>query len=438
MPSNPYARADERQRRARRRVEGWSALAGWLPLVGALAALPLLRGGFYGFLDGSEAVVRDGIGGMTARVGLALAAGLSLGTYDEVVRGPDRGVVDLHPLHASLWLRARIASVARSRFRWFLLASVLLVPLWPRIDAIALCALVLAGAWIAGIGAGLGVNLAAPRLAMEPALAGVFDAIRGENPRLQAALLYAPGVALALFGSATLAGSWGATEVLLGHAAGWAGLTAPFAVGALGIVLAARNAPSMERLPALLGEIEAAWAAAESPEEARAVYLEWTVRMVPEALRRDLRRELRHLWRGLRPWVTGSWGLAVLALLAGWTDEAAGRARLAWVGGAALLALGFAGVRLAATDPAWLDDLLPSSRRLPARVLAVFLVMQVVVLPANAALLVRQGTTALLPLEGAALGLAVLGAISGARLRGHGGLVYLPAGILVWALAGTC
>jgi len=66
-------------------------------------------------------------------------------------------------------------------------------------------------------------------LATKPALAGVFDAIRGPNPRLQAALLYAPGVALALSGSATILAAWGAGRAVVGEPAAAALLLVPVA-----------------------------------------------------------------------------------------------------------------------------------------------------------------------------------------------------------------
>lgn len=442
MPPNPYALADRRQRRARRRVDGLGTrLAGLLPLVGAVVALPLLRPTFYGFLDAPPSAYPEGASGAAARLGLALAAGLALASYAEVIRGPDRGVIDLHPLLPAPWIRARIASLARARVGWLAVAAVFLAPLWPRVDAVLAGAALLAGAWFAGMGAGLGINLAAPRVAEDPRWAGVLDGIRGPNPRLQAALLYAPGVSLALSGASVLTASWGLGLFLRGDPAGLAALAAPVVVGIFGLWLAARNAAAMARLPALLGEIDAAWAAVESQEESHAVYLEWAVRFVPVGLRRDLLKELRHLWRGLRPWVTGSWGLAVLAALAGWTKEADAAARLTWVGGGALLIVGYAGVRLGADDPAWLDAMLPAPKRPLARFLALVGCMQAVILAGMAALAVRQGIGpalgAGLRLEVVAVVLAALGAGAGDRLRGKGGLVYVPAGIVAWAAGGA-
>jgi hypothetical protein len=448
--SNPYVRAETRARTARLRAGGVGArIAGLLPYAGAFVALPLLADTMYAFARApSQAAFVDGATGLVGRVGLALAAGLSLTTYAEAVRGADRGVVDLHPLRASDWLTARLIAALYDRGGWLIMAAILLLPIvfpgqglgW-RDGAYGAALIAAAGAWCAGAGAGFGVNLGAPGLADDPRLAGVFDAIRGPNPRLQAALLYAPGVALAVSGSAAIAGAAGAGMVMAGDPVGWFALPVPFVVGALGVAVAYRFAPERARLPALLGEIDAAHAAAESPEEARAVYLEWAVRFVPSSLRRDLHKDLRQLWRAERPWATGSWGLAALTALAGWSASPSAADRMVVVGGASALALGYVGVRLAAGNPAWLDAWLPSGRRAPSRAVAVALLAQPVVLAGAAALAVRQGLPlaagAALRVEGVVLVCAVLGALSGERLRGRGGIVYVPAGLVAWAIGGA-
>lgn len=441
MGQNPYRLADRRQRLARRREQGVVArLAPLLPLAGAAGAVWLARDLYASLLAGQEAAWAAGFSAVVSRVGLVLAALLSLSTYDAVVRGPDRGVVDLHPLHPREWLTARTLGLLRDRAGWLVVAAVFLLPLLPRVDAFVVGLVVALGGWAAGIGTGLGVNLAAPSMAARPELAGLFDAIRGHNPRLQAALLYAPGVALAVSGASTLAAAWGATRVLAGDMGGIVGLAAPFAAAVGGMVLAARAAPAMAGIGAILGEIEAAWAQAETAEDGRHVYLEWTVRLAPARLRLGLEKDLRHLWRSHRGWITGSWGLGLLTGLAGWTDAPDGPARLAQVGAASIAAFSFVGVRLGATDPVWLDQFLPLPGRRSARALALFACLQVIVGLGVAALLVRQGSVAWgvgLRLEAVAAVLAVVAAWAGDALRSRGGLFYLPAALLVWAIGGA-
>lgn len=442
MAGNPYRLADRRQRIARRRGAGLAdRLSPLLLLGGAVGAVWLARDVYATVLGGNDAAWAVGFQAIATRVGLVLAALLSLSTYDIVVRGPDRGVVDLHPLLPGPWLRARALLVARARAGWLVLAAVFLLPLLPRVDTFALGLAVAVGGWLAGIGAGLGVNLSAPRLAAEPSLAWMFDAIRGPNPRLQAALLYAPGVALALSGSATLAASWGAGRLLAGDTAGAVGLAAPLAVAIAGYGLATRAAPASAGIGAVLGEIEGAWAHAAAAEDARAVYLEWAVRFAPAGLRLGLLKDLRHLWRAHRGWVGASWGFGLLTAVAGWSAAPSAPAESVRVGAAVIGVFGLVGVRMGAADPKWLDELLPLPGRVPARALGLFGAMQVVVLLGAPALAVRHGIAsaalAAARLELCALVCAAVAAWAGDALRGRGGFVYLPVAALVWSLGGT-
>jgi hypothetical protein len=441
MGPNPYRLADRRQRAARARVASLTErLAFVLPILGTIGAVWLARDVYDAQLGGPPDTWSAGFTGVLSRIGLLLTAGLALSTYDAVIRGPDRGVVDLHPLLPRPWLAARLLALSRDRAAWLLPAGIALAPLWPRTDALLLGFVVLVGAWCAGIGVGLGVNLAAPSIGRAPAMAGVLDALRGQNPRLQAALLYAPGVALAIAGSATLLAAAGAGLLLEGDLRGVLGLAGPFVAAAFGLALADRAAPEMSSIGAILGEIEAAWALADTAEEARAVYLEWLVPRMPGSLRLPLLKELRHLWRGHRGWVTGSWGLALLSGLAGWTDASDGPQRLAQVGAASLALFAAVGVPLGAKDPRWLVELLPVPGRRPARVLALFACMQVILIAGVLSLGVRQGTAALLPLlrlEGVAVAVALASTWAGDRLRERGLAVYAPAALLVWSIGGA-
>lgn len=435
---NPYRRADRRQRAARRRVEGLSALLPHLASFLAAGVAVWLARDLYRTLLGVDAASwAGGLTAISARVGLVLAAGLSLSTYDAIVRGPDRGVLDLHPLLPRPWLAARALSLLRDRLSWLGLAAVFLAPLAENPRALALGSIVAGGSWLAGIGVGLGVNLAAPGLGTRAELAGVLDAIRGVNPRVQAALLYAPGMAVAFAGIGALSAAWGAGEVFVGRTVGVVGLITPLGIAALGALLALRHAPEKARLGAILGEVDAAWAEAESPEEARSVYLEWTVRFFPPVLRPALQKELRHLWRGERTWVSASWLLTGLAVLAAWTESPASPGRFLQAASAALAVLGFVGVRLGATDPPWLDSFLRPRLRLVARSLVVWLASLAVPAIGAAVLLLRDGTGVafvLLRLLLASSALAVVAAWSGDRLRARAVLVYTPVAILCFAL----
>ena len=427
---NPYAAAAFRVTHARRRVEGFDPMP-MLVIAVAAAAVPLARGSLYRWVDGPALAFQLGFPGLVARVGLGLAALLCLTTYDALVRGPDRGVVDLHPLLPVPYLSARLAAIFRERAWWLLVAFTFLVPVWRHTDALVFGAVALTGAWVAGIGVGAGVNLAASGVAADAAWAPLLDAVRGENPRVQAAFLWAPGVALALAGVGTVVSTVGLGGLLSGVNVGSALLlVTPYAAGIGGVVLAFRSTAAMARIPAVLADIEATWATAEAAGDSSAVYLEWLVPRVPQALRAEFLKELRHGWRGLRPWLTGAWPLGFVGAAAGWTSDISGSARLAWVGTAGLAVVGFVGSRLAAEDPAWLDALFPRAGRAQARTLAIFAWMQPVIWPGVLAIALRQHT--LLPAVVLG-GSAALLAAAGSALRPR---YYVPTAVAAAASAG--
>lgn len=417
---NPYRVALDRARRAR----GFDPVP-WLALIGGAVAAGLLRTQVFDFAVGLPAhtsLAADAAASLSARIGLLLGAGLTLGTYDIVVRGPDRAVLDLHPLLPGPWYAARVTESARLRLPWLLAA---LAALWPLADAraIALCSFVLAGSWFAGLGVGIGVNLAAPGIGLNPRFNSVLDAIRGVNPRLQAALLYAPGTALGIAGFGILGGAKGLATTLHGSFSPL--LLAPWILGGVGLVLGRRNAESAARLPALLGEIDAAYAFADAPDEAHRVYLEWAVRFAPRRLQVHLLRELRHIWRGQRAWATGAFGLAILAGFAGWAGQT-------WVAMGLVAVIGALGVRLTASDPAWVAASLgiPATRVQAARVLAVGAAAAPIALAAGVGAVLQRGGAGLIELA-ALLGTCALFAFAGVKA----GRAYGPIAIGMVGLA---
>ena len=120
------------------------------------------------------------------------------------------------------------------------------------------------GAWLGALGVGFTVHLGAVWAAISPTLAGVLEAIRGANPRMQAAFIYAPGVALAAVGAAVGVASAGLAGALSGWAPGWTFLLLPPALGAAAWAASGRLADGYYvRATALLSEIDAQWAGAE-------------------------------------------------------------------------------------------------------------------------------------------------------------------------------
>lgn len=438
--SNPYAVAHARQARARRRAVGpWSLLADWGIVAAVAVALPFLSRSVFGSLTAATAPTHTA--DLVARLGLVLAAAMSLNSYSVVVRGPDRGVLDLHPLLPGPWFAARFVQLLREQLPWLVAACLLLVPAARLGVSPVLPVIALAGAWAAGIGVGVGVNLAAPALALDPQWGPYLDAIRGHNPRLQAALIWAPGAALGVSGTAALVGSTGLEPALRGVWASAPLLGVPWIAAAAGTWWGWHRVGTVERIPALLGEIDAAWSAVETPETRHAVPLDWVVRWAPASLQRDLLRELRHLGRTLKIWQSTGWALLLAAIAAGWAPAAAGGGPLPGVMLGAGALLGLAAVRAGAQDPPWLEQQLglDVKRVLLARGIAVWLLVQPAVAGGLLAGLVRNGAWVIgvaAKAEILAFLLALLGAAAGHRWRARGWLGYVPAAALLWAVGG--
>lgn len=423
---NPYLLAARRQERARASAAGPSGWALALaPVAAAWVAGRLVPPAF--FDPGRD--VGAGLADIYARVSILLAAGVSLHAYQAVVRGADRGVVDLHPVLPGPWFVGRLWAVARGTAPWLGAAVAFVGPLAIEPTWFLQGALSLFLGWLAAVAVGVSVNVAAPAVGLDPRWAAVLDAARGPNPRLQAALLYAPGVALVLSGGAALAGAWGVTRAVAGEPAGLL-VAVPLLVAAGLVRFGRAHAGEVSRFPAVLGEIEAAWAGAETEEEARHVYLDWAVRLVPPARRADLLRELRHLWRSQRGWVLGAWALAGLAALDAWS----GGARAGVVG---VAITGVAGARLAAEEPAWLEAWLGLGwgRVVLGRALATWLHLQVVVLGAAVGLLGGHALP-MLRAELAAVGLAGVAGVVGVGMRGRAVAAYLPAALVIGGVLG--
>ncbi len=434
---NPYL-AIHALGRARRPAAGVSGLL--IQLVAAALAAPLAKPVLLGFLDGGAApgAVPDGVEAVGFRLGALMVGAMSISTYSALVRGPDRPILDPHPVQPRLLLDALIAATARANLALPGMAALLLLPVglaghwtaWAGATALAF------GAWICGLGLGFAGSLGGVWAAYSPGLAAVLDALRGANPRMQAALIYAPAVVLGVGGLASALAAAGLRAGLMGWAPGWAFLALPPVIGVVGLALARPLADVWYvRATALLAEIDGQWAGVENIAEQRTVYLEWAARGS-----RELTRALRQGWRRLRSWASGAWLLGGVGALAGWTASPDAADRVMVVGCGAVLLLGALPVRLAEGDPEWLDQALvvprgPVSR---ARAAAAWLYAQGAVIPAIAALALRHGLAAaarpFLALELLAAVGAGLGALAARHQGPRGAWFYLPAAVLLWAL----
>ncbi len=429
---NPYLLADQRQAKARwAQAPMTERLLPLLPLVAALVVLPLLRESLYFFLDNPR-IVHAGVRELLLRLGLGLAAALALSTFSALVRGPDRGVVDLHPLRAGDWLFAKLRGLAWGRLLWLGVAMILLVPLRENLPLVGVSAILLGGAWVAGLGLGVGVNLLAPGVGRSPAWAGVLDAVRGVNPRMQAALLYAPGVALIGAGLPVGFAAAGVEQWLDGEPIGLLWLVPPYLIGVLGFWMAWRGRGELAAIGAVLGEVEAAWAQVEDPAEQRRVYMDWLVPRLPKRLQLPILKDLRQGWRSFRATLTGSWAMAALAGLSGWSDGADSVARTSLIAVVGVAMVGGLGLRMAAADPPWLGLWLPLPRldRALSRAGVLFVWSQPIVLLPALTMGIRQGGIPIfVALELRTLILALLGLAC--SVTGWARWLYLPLALLV-------
>lgn len=432
--SNPYLAVHARIR-ARRPTSAGSVL---LPLVAALIAAPLARPVLLGFLE--HGPVPEGLEAIGFRLGALIVGVMAVATYGVLVRGPDRAVLDPHPVRARALLDALMLETARDRAWLPAMAALLLLPVGLAGHWLALGGgvLLVIGAWICGLGLGFAGALGGVWAAYSPGLAKVLDLLRGANPRMQAALIYAPAVVLAVGGLAVGLAAAGLRAGLEGFATGWALLLLPPAAGLGGVLLARPLAEAWYvRATALLAEIDGAWATVEAADRSdTAVYLEWAARGQIELL-----RALRQGWRRLRPWATGAWLLGLGGALAGWTGSADAADRALAVGAGAVLLIAALPVRLAEGDPEWLDLALGvDARRVGrARAVAGWLYLQGAILPTTLALGLRHGLGAALEVALAleligALG-AALAALAAARQRGRAVWLYGPAAVLIWAIS---
>lgn len=443
---NPYVHAWRQRRRNQRREGAWlQALQGWLPILALGAAGPVIRPVFMAWLEDPSAVP-SGVAGLSLRLGMLLAGAMSIGTYNALVRGPERAILDPFPAQPRALIRYLAMRTAWERASLPVGAAALLLPILLAGHPVAwlLASSVAAGGWFVGLMAGFTVHLGSVWAAESQALAGILNLIRGQNPQLQAALIYGPGVALGVGTAAVFGASEGARMVLAGQPLGALGLLIPVLVGFLAFLPAGGLAERYHfRTTLILAEIDAAYAVEErDPEEARRVYLEWLVRVLPQSLHLEFLKELRHGWRGLRAWLTGAWGLGLIGLVSAWSSEPSAWGRTLAIAVAAQVAIACVGLRLSTTDPLWLDRTLPQSPRLrlSARALAIFAWLQGVILPPAIALFVRQGGAQALSFigvtEGAALALCIVSALF-SPLRGRGWVPYLLSGLLLWgALVG--
>jgi hypothetical protein len=429
---NPYLSIHRRMRR--HRPVPWARM---IPVLAAGIAIPLVSGDLFWFLAAAESGLDvkqwvPGLVAVTTRFANLVAAAVILHSYTDLVRGPDRAILDVHPVSPRPLVVAIGLHTLGSRLYLPLMAAILLLPVGLSASWMAYLGSValIVAAWIGGIGVGFMVNLAAVWAAYSPGLTGLLDAIRGQNPRMQAALIYAPGVALALVGLSVEFGAIGLEAALTGWSLGWAWLAIPLMVGLVAWSLVGTLADHFYvRASLLLAEVEGAWGQHDESVAAGVVYMQRVARGRPELL-----RALRHGWRSQRLYATGGWitGLVVAGMC--WSDPDTGAV---WGAGAVVLIAAVA-ARMSEGDPLWLDDALGVSRTSVAwaRATVAWLYTVGVWGPVGAVLSLRHGMDGLeIGIGLVVLSLAVALASAFTALLWHKRAIwaYGATGIVAWA-----
>ncbi|MBX2803581.1 MAG: hypothetical protein KTR31_38235 [Myxococcales bacterium] len=446
MLRDPYIAYWWRRRRNQIRGEGLVGLVRsvGVPLMSAVLMVPLVRVLFLDFLDEGRVFWSQGVEQVVLRAALVVIGWLSLDVYAALIRGQHRTVLALLPVHTPGVVRAQLLEVAASRWWLFAGAAIVLSPIAlegaPILWALSLVALL--GAFAVGLFGSAAVHLAAVAVAEDPRWAGLLDLARGNNPRAQAAFIYAPGVVLIGAGWVAFRAAHGIRAAALGDPLGALELALPFAIALLCALPVPRLARSQWfRGSAVVADIDARYAALSDPEEELRVYLDWVVRFLPERVALFALDDLRHGWRQRRTLVTGAWLVAALALAAGWTEQEIGPPRVAVVVILGTFLVAANGVVLARDEPEFLQVWLPPRGAAGAAARAAVLALWLLPIGFGGALavwffhdLARAGWV--LGVAAIAAAVAVPSALLCARSRLRGMAAYAPlATVLSVALA---
>ena len=434
--ANPYLTAW--RRRTVNRLRGEASLTlllrFGLPLVGLGMLAVLVRPLLLSFLDGPASALGSGVSGAVLRLGLAMLWLLTLDVYSALIRGGDREVLALHPVDASQVVRYGALKVLLGR-AWIVLGTMLLLlPIALEADVtlwVASCA-ALASLAVVGVTGSALIYL----LAVDASESGFFqpmlDAVRGQNPREQAAFIYAPGIVLLGGGVLLWLASLGVESVWAGEPMGWAAIAAPAVIGVLVWFPVPRLADrTWFRASSVLADIDARYGALADRDEGLRVYLDWMVRWLPTDIARFALKDLRHGWRARRGWITGAWALGGAAGISSWTADPSGPLRGGAIAIAGMAVCATVAVLLERDEPAFLRRwLVPRGpTRWVARGLVVWAWLQGALPFVVAVVLIRGSVSAAASVfvvgELAAVGLVGL-ALLCSRSPGRGHLIYGP------------
>jgi hypothetical protein len=439
---DPYLSAWWRQRKNRARS---LSLLAWLrdllvPIGVAALLVPFVRPTFLAFLDRAEETWPELVFGLVMRASLVVVGWLSLDVYTALVRGPTREVLAILPVDPARVARAELVRVATER--WWLVPAlaVVLSPLGLAAPGLwAGAVLALAGTFAVSLTTSATGHLLAIWIAESPLFAPLLDALRGNNPRPQAAFLYAPGGVLVALAGVLYAAASAVPGAARGEVLAWAQLLVPWIVAVLAWLPVPRLArATWFRGSIVLSEIDARYASLTDPEEAVRVYLDWVPRWLPRSWQPHALNDLRHGWRSRRTLVMLAWLLALLAVGVGWSQAPEAPWRSTVVAVAAVFLVASNGVMMSADEPPFLRAWLPSGglEAQGARTVVLALWAAPPLAGAVLAALIRHGGGAALQVLGVGL-VALLGALilagTSSRLRERGMAVYAPVAAVMGA-----
>ena len=201
----------------------------------------LSQGSVFHFLNSPP--INSGLGGLIFRLTALSVAIMSIMVYGRLMRSNDRAVLSIHPIDPQAYLKALILDTVL-RSLWLPLGLMgFLTPLLVVSEMAYLVALLLSfSSWFGGIGIAFAVTLAAVWIATAPVAQPLLDALRGPNPRAQAAFIYAPGFTLLLMGLLLGLSVEGGLQVLHGRSIFGFFVLLPWVIGVIGCVLALKLA----------------------------------------------------------------------------------------------------------------------------------------------------------------------------------------------------
>ena len=296
------------------------------------------------------------------RYAVFLSAVTSFVCYQDIIRDSIRVILEPYPIEGNedfFW--ALIVHTISKTFPYCLSVLLLFVPmLWYRDEYFIIwiyMAFFFLMVWISSVFVGYAVSLGAIFCAKSPSMQPYLDLIRGNNPRVQAAFLYVPGVSLFCIGFSI---SFSSTALVYlvqtrGGVLMWIFFVSPLVLGLISSILSKNWMKTYYAEGSIVrNDIDAHWNILDRENqegEDRIAYLEFLSKNSPE-----LKRNLRQGWREFRIWAMGTWLLGMFLAFYCYQGEREFALQLAL-----LASIFIAGLptQLQQGDPLWLETQLP-------------------------------------------------------------------------------